>query len=85
MVRLAGLIVFVALGLWGFASSRLTYLWLHGANTQTDDELVDLRGELRSVREQLSDIASSLTKLDRPLASHADNQERDEDLTEAAR
>ena len=57
---ISGLIVFTALGLWGFASSRLTQIWLHGAKERASDELVELRQELRSVREQLAVVATSL-------------------------
>jgi voltage-gated potassium channel len=51
---IAALIVFLALGLWGFASSSLTRVWLNVRQDSTAAALEDLRREIQGLREQLA-------------------------------
>jgi hypothetical protein len=50
----AALIVFFALGLWGFASSSLTRAWLNVRQDSSAAALEDLRREIQGLREQLA-------------------------------
>jgi hypothetical protein len=59
---ISGLIVFMALGLWGFASSRLTQIWLQGRREQSSDEIVGLQLELRSLRDEVAALVNALTE-----------------------
>ena len=58
---IAGLTVFFALGLWGFASSKLTQMWLEGRRSPATDEMRVMREELHLMREQLTAITDTLT------------------------
>jgi len=49
---IAALIVFFALGLWGFASSRLTEMWLQ-ARRDDANERYQLHKDLAAIHEQL--------------------------------
>jgi hypothetical protein len=51
---IAALIVFFALGLWGFASSSLTRIWLNARQDSSAAELEDLRREIHRLLEQLT-------------------------------
>ncbi len=50
---IAAVIVFFALGLWGFASSRLTGMWLHARGDLASEDMV-LRHQVNAMREELS-------------------------------
>jgi len=56
---IAGTIVFFALGLWGYASSRITQWWLQIAGGTADQELLAVRQELELMRRQLERLADS--------------------------
>lgn len=51
---IAALVVFFALGLWGFASSSLTRVWLNAHQDSSAVALEDLRREIQAMREQLA-------------------------------
>ena len=51
---IAALIVFFALGLWGFASSSLTRVWLNANKDSSASALDDLRREIQALREELA-------------------------------
>jgi voltage-gated potassium channel len=51
---IAALIVFFALGLWGFASSSLTRVWLNARQDASALALEDLTREMQELREQLA-------------------------------
>jgi hypothetical protein len=58
---ISGLIVFMALGLWGFASGRLTQIWLQGRKAEATIELADVHRELRAIRDEMSVLAIAVT------------------------
>jgi voltage-gated potassium channel len=65
----AGLVIFVGLGLLTVASSRLTSLWIGGAGQQVQDDLLrDIKDQLRSSESRLAAIeaAVGIQKLDLP-------------------
>jgi voltage-gated potassium channel len=51
---IAALIVFFALGLWGYASSSLTRVWLNARQGPSAALLEDMRREIQALREQLA-------------------------------
>jgi voltage-gated potassium channel len=51
---IAALIVFFALGLWGYASSSLTRVWLNARQDSSAAVLEDMRREIQALREQLA-------------------------------
>ena len=51
---IAALIVFFALGLWGYASSSLTRVWLNARQDSSAAALEDVRREIQALREQLA-------------------------------
>ena len=57
----AGLVIFVGLGLLTAASSRLTSLWVDATSEQAqDDVLLDIRDQLRASESRLAAIEASL-------------------------
>jgi hypothetical protein len=59
---IAAVIVFFALGLWGFASSNLTRLWLRAKNELPTSEIVGLRKDLHAMGEQLLRLTDILVE-----------------------
>jgi voltage-gated potassium channel len=58
---IAGLVIFVGLGLLTAASSRLTSLWVDAASEQVqDDLLLDIRDQLRATESRLAAIEASV-------------------------
>lgn len=57
---IAAMIVFFALGLWGYASSNLTRMWLRSKQRDATNELKAVRDELHTVREQLERLTEIL-------------------------
>jgi hypothetical protein len=58
----AGLVIFVGLGLLTAASSRLTSLWIDNSGQKAQDDLLrDIRDQLRSSESRLAAIEVSLT------------------------
>jgi hypothetical protein len=57
---IAAVIVFFALGLWGFASSNLTRMWLHAKDDELSSEIEYLHQELNAISEQLRNLADGL-------------------------
>jgi voltage-gated potassium channel len=51
---ISALIVFASLGLWGFASGRLTELWLRGGQAKIEDNAATLREELVLLRREIA-------------------------------
>jgi hypothetical protein len=49
-----------ALGLWGFASSNLTRMWLHSKDDHLSGEMDSLRQQLHAISEQLRHLTDSL-------------------------
>ena len=71
---IAALIVFFALGLWGFASSSITRMWLHAQDVSPTGELHLLNNEIQAMRQELERLGSAL------LPTHsATTQPADED------
>ena len=57
----AGLVIFVGLGLLTAASSRLTSLWIEATSEQAQDELLlDIRDQLRASESRLAAIEATL-------------------------
>jgi voltage-gated potassium channel len=57
----AGLVIFVGLGLLTAASSRLTSLWVEATSEQTqDDLLLDVRDQLRATESRLAAIEAAV-------------------------
>jgi len=56
----AAIIVFFALGLWGFASGRLAAMWLHVRQGDANAELGFVREELRAIRDELTLLAKAI-------------------------
>jgi voltage-gated potassium channel len=57
----AGLVIFVGLGLLTAASSRLTSLWIDASSQQAQDDLLrDIRDQLRSSEARLAGIEASV-------------------------
>ncbi|MBJ7603069.1 MAG: ion transporter [Candidatus Dormibacteraeota bacterium] len=63
---IAAVIVFFALGLWGFASSRLTAMWLNARGELAREEMIS-RDDLDAMREELSSLTHAV--LHRPSVS----------------
>jgi voltage-gated potassium channel len=59
---IAAVIVFFALGLWGYASSNLTRLWLQAQAEKPDVLLNDLRRDIQAMREQLDRLSTALVE-----------------------
>jgi voltage-gated potassium channel len=60
----AGLVIFVGLGLLAAASSRLTSLWIDGSSQQAQDDLLrDIRDQLRASEKRLAVIEASVSTL----------------------
>jgi voltage-gated potassium channel len=58
---IAGLVIFVGLGLLTAASSRLTSLWIDASSQQAQDDLLrDIRDQLRSSESRLAAIEASV-------------------------
>jgi voltage-gated potassium channel len=57
---IAAIIVFFALGLWGFASSNLTRMWLHAQQELPSAQLDGLSRDVQAVREQVDRLAVAL-------------------------
>ena len=64
---ISAIMVFGALGLWGFASSRLTELWLQSSSVSRSQEISDVQNELRFVRDQI-EVLTDLVRATRPSA-----------------
>ena len=58
---IAAIIVFFALGLWGFASSNLTRLWLNAQQEFRNPELEALGRDLRQAVEELERLTNKLS------------------------
>jgi voltage-gated potassium channel len=64
---ISGLIVFVALGLWGFASSQLTQMWLQAGKTDHHEpELAGLRSEIEALRREVAILISHFSSSESP-------------------
>jgi hypothetical protein len=59
---IAALIVFFALGLWGFASSNLTRIWLNAENKEVAGASDAIQRELQAINEQLTYLSRALTE-----------------------
>jgi hypothetical protein len=59
---IAALIVFFALGLWGFASSQLTQMWLHGRRDDASNREGDVRQELVAIKQQLELLTDAVAQ-----------------------
>jgi hypothetical protein len=57
---ISAVIVFFALGLWGFASSNLTRLWLNAKEDRAGGEIESIRGELQAIGAQLTYLCEAL-------------------------
>lgn len=57
---IAAVIVFFALGLWGFASSNLTRIWLRATDDLPRIELEAIRHDMRAMEAQLKRLADAL-------------------------
>lgn len=53
-------IVFLALGIWGFASNQIAQLWLHSNRQRPATRPDTIERELREIREQLSTLTATL-------------------------
>ena len=56
---ISAVIVFFALGLWGFASTNLTRMWLH-TQDQMPAEIVAIRQELQATTRQLKRLTDAV-------------------------
>jgi voltage-gated potassium channel len=65
---IAAVIVFFALGLWGFASSILTRSWLSSGKDAAQKDANDLGRELEAIREQLKHLTDAVRDRE-PVAS----------------
>lgn len=73
---ISAIVVFGALGLWGFASSRLTQLWLQSSSVNRSQDVSDVRDELRFLRDQievLTDLVQATTSTARTSAPNRAN------------
>lgn len=59
---IAALIVFFALGLWGFASSNLTRMWLQSEQDLSDPEIKYLVEQVEAMRVQVKDLTQALVE-----------------------
>jgi voltage-gated potassium channel len=66
---IAALIVFFALGLWGFASGSLTRMWLHAEVDHSYDEMEEIHRDLQGVREQMRRLTEALLTREPAIAS----------------
>lgn len=57
---IAGLIVFMALGLWGYASGQLTNLWLEGRQARNHSDMAGVQQHLHSLREEVARLSTAL-------------------------
>jgi hypothetical protein len=57
---IAALIVFFALGLWGFASSNLTRIWLNTREQQPTAQMLLLGDEIEAMRQEVRRLADAL-------------------------
>jgi voltage-gated potassium channel len=57
---IAAVIVFFALGLWGFASSNLTRMWLQARDSLSDPEMEFLVEKVEELREQVKHLTVAL-------------------------
>jgi len=57
---IAAVIVFFALGLWGFASANITRLWLHVQDESPTGEIHLLNAEIQAMRQDLDRLAEAL-------------------------
>lgn len=64
---ISAIVVFGALGLWGFASSRLTQLWLQGSSANGSQDVSGVQDELRSLRDQI-EVLTNLVRAITPTA-----------------
>jgi len=67
----AGTIVFVSIGLVGFASSRLTTIWLGQKQDRVPEQVAAMRRELYDMRKGIERIERSLLSATDPSASDA--------------
>jgi voltage-gated potassium channel len=58
---IAALIVFFALGLWGFASSRLTQMWLQGRKEEAG-EYAQIHHDLAAIDQQLKHLTAAVAE-----------------------
>ena len=58
----AAMIVFFALGLWGFASSNLTRIWLRSNPDNGSQDLAMIRRELEAMSEQLRHLSVTIVQ-----------------------
>lgn len=65
---ISALIVFFALGLWGFASSNLTRMWLQARSDQAEPEIRFLVEEVEAMRLQVKRLTSALIERQMVLA-----------------
>ncbi|MBV8528171.1 MAG: two pore domain potassium channel family protein [Candidatus Dormibacteraeota bacterium] len=63
---ISAIIVFLALGLWGFASSRITQLWLQGQTAREQEELQKLHQDLRTLRAEIGALTEFLRAGSKP-------------------
>ena len=59
---IAAVIVFFALGLWGFASSNLTRMWLEARDDLSDPEIQFLVEKVEELRDQVKQLTEALTQ-----------------------
>jgi voltage-gated potassium channel len=57
---ISGLIVFMALGLWGFASGQLTNLWLEGRHPRKSNDMAGVQQQLHSLHEEMARLSTAL-------------------------
>jgi voltage-gated potassium channel len=68
---ISAVIVFFALGLWGFASSNLTRMWLTVEQELPNVKLDALGDDIRAIREQLASLSDALVGHTSQPATHA--------------
>lgn len=59
---IAAVIVFFALGLWGFASSSLTRMWLEAKGKLSDPEMQFLVEKVEELRDQVRQLTETMTQ-----------------------
>ncbi len=57
---IAAMIVFFALGLWGYASSRLTQMWLQPRKDASHDQYMQIREDIAALELKLEKVAQKL-------------------------
>jgi hypothetical protein len=59
---ISAVIVFFALGLWGFASNNLTRMWLHAKDEPSELAIKEVSQELVAIREELVRVRQAVSR-----------------------